>query len=141
MKNLILPFFSLLLVFPLSSFGETLSFQCKSVDAQGLHKFDAQGVISVDDSNIVEGIVSVSTQKADAIESLQTFEDVKVNGFLRHFKAGDVSKEAFDQLVLTSDVPYLKMLNLLLDFEDKISSRVLSIDNFSFRSNCKTIQK
>ncbi len=130
--------FSLIIALPISSYCETISFKCKSVDVQGIHKFDAQGIISLDDSNLVEGIISVSTQKADAIESLQTFEDVKVSGFLRHFKAGEISTSAFDQLVLTTNAPYLKMLNLLLDFEDKISSRVISIDNFSYRSNCKT---
>jgi len=125
----------------LNVYSETISFQCKSVDLSGVHKFDAQGIVTTDDSNLIEGVISVATQKADAIESLQTFEDVKIKGFIRHFKAGEISTNAFDQLVLSTDAPYLKMLNLLLDFEDKISSRVISIDNFSYRSNCKTIVK
>ncbi|NOT80574.1 MAG: hypothetical protein HOP07_16425 [Bacteriovoracaceae bacterium] len=137
MKSLLSLF---LIVFSVGSFANTISFQCKSVDNPGFHKFDAHGVISIDDLNNVEGIAIVSTQKADAIESLQTFEDVKVKGYIRHFRAGEVTREAFDQVVLSTNTPYLKTLNLLIDFEDKSSSRIISIDNFSYRSNCKTIQ-
>lgn len=130
----------LLIVFSAGSLANTISFQCKSVDNPGFHKFDAHGVISIDDLNNVEGIAIISTQKADAIESLQTFEDVKVKGYIRHFRAGEVTREAFDQVVLSTNTPYLKTLNLLIDFEDKSASRIISIDNFSYRSNCKTIQ-
>lgn len=130
---------AVLFVLPSIVQASVISFQCVSSDLPGIHKFDAHGVITIDDFNHVEGVATVVTQKAQSTQSVQTFEEVRVYGYIRHFKAGEVSKESFDQLVLKTNETYLKSLNLLLDFEEKISSRVLSIDNFSYRSNCKTV--
>lgn len=125
------------MIFPAIVFGNVLSFQCHSVDQPGVHIFDASGVITVDETNKVEGIAFVSVQKAQTIQSLQTFSDVRVTGYLRHFEAGEVTTNSFDQVVLKTNEPYLKTMNLLLGFDEKIASRILSIDNFSYRSNCK----
>lgn len=138
MKNLVL---TLALVLPLSAFAETISFQCTSVVYPGVHKFDAHGVVTVDDANNVEGVATIITEKAGAAHSTQTFDDTHVTGYIRHFKAGEVTTLAFDQLVLKTDTAYLKTLNLLLDIDEKIASRVLSIDNFGYRSNCKIIAR
>lgn len=136
MKKMLLAAF---FVVPTMLQASVISFQCTSTDFPGIHKFDAHGVVTVDDNDNVEGVATVVTQKAESTQSVQTFEEVRVYGYIRHFRAGEVSKEAFDQVVLKTNEAYLKSLNLLLDFEEKISSRVLSIDNFSYRSNCKTV--
>lgn len=120
------------------TWANTISFRCVSSNLPGIHKFDAHGIVSLDDNNSVEGTVTINTQKADAIQSAQSFEDIRVEGYVRRFSAGEVTKDPFDQLVLKTSEPYLKTLNLLLDFEDNIASKVISIDNFSFRSSCKT---
>ncbi len=138
MKNLLL---ALCLILPVSAFAETIGFQCTSIAFPGVHKFEAQGVVTVDDNNNVEGVATIVTEKAGAVHSTQTFDDTRVTGYIRHFKAGEVTVNAFDQLVLKTDTAYLRRLNLLLDIDEKIASRVLSIDNFSYRSNCKTTSK
>lgn len=117
-----------------------ITFKCVSVEAAGVHKFDAQGAVTVDDFNQVEGIMTIVTQKAQAEQSAQTFEQVKVFGRLRHFNAGEISDEDFEQLILKADNGYIKSLNLLLNFEPKIASRIVTIDNFSYRSNCKIVE-
>lgn len=124
---------------PLSAFSNAISFRCKSVNVPNVHKFDASGIVTVDDFNKVEGLVNVITEKAGALQSVQSFEEVRVEGYIRHFNAGEVTKEPFDQLVLKTNEPYLKTMNLLLGFEEKIASRVSTIDNFSYRSNCKIV--
>lgn len=123
-----------------SAQASVISFKCVSVEAEGVHKFDARGAVTVDDFNNLEGIMTVVTQKAQAENSAQTFDQVKVVGRLKHFKAGEISDTPFDQLILKSDNEYIKSLNLLLDFEPKIASRILTIDNFSYRSNCKVVE-
>lgn len=130
-------FVLLSMIFPAVLFGSVITFQCHSVDLPGVHIFDASGAITIDETNKVEGVAFVSVQKAQSIQSLQTFSDVRVTGYLRHFEAGEVTNNPFDQLVLKTNEPYLKTMNLLLGFDEKIASRILSIDNFSYRSNCK----
>ena len=134
MKNLIMTAF---LVLPMTVFGAEVKFSCKSVDFPGVHSFDASGIVIVDDNNNVEGLMNMNTQKAGAIHSQKTFDGVRVVGTIKRFAAGEFTKEAFDQLILTTDEVYLKHLNLLLNFETKIASRVTSIDNFSYRADCK----
>lgn len=125
------------MILPMASFATTISFKCQSVDVAGIHKFDAHGVVSVDDLNKIEGVISVNVQKAQSAQSVQIFEEVRIAGFIRHFEAGQVVKDAFDQLVVETNEPYLRTLNLLLGFPDKLASKVNSIDNFVYRSNCK----
>ena len=127
------------LVLPMSVFANTIHFKCVSVDVPGVHTFDASGLVTIDDTNNVEGIISVNIKKAQTIESLQTFADVKVEGVINHYNAGDFEAQAFDQLVLKSNETYLKSLSLLLNSGSKFASRILSIDNFAYRANCKVI--
>ncbi|MBY0412938.1 MAG: hypothetical protein K2Q18_02175 [Bdellovibrionales bacterium] len=127
-----------IIAIPMTSFADVIRFHCKSADLV-IHKFDASGIISEDDSNNVEGILTISTEKAGAAQSAQTFENVKVKGTVQHFKAGEFTVFAFDQVKLVTNEPYLKHLSLLLNFETKIASRVLSIDNFNYRSDCKIL--
>lgn len=131
-------FFALMTFLSTSVMATTISFKCVATNVPGIHKFDAHGVVSVDDYNVVTGTLSLKTEKADSTMSAQSFDDMRVEGYIRRFQPGEVSKEGFDQLVLTTNEIYIKSLNLLLDFEDNISSKISSIDNFSFRSNCKT---
>lgn len=124
----------------LPALADIITFKCVSVEAAGVHKFDARGAVTVDDFNNVEGFITVVTQKAQAEQSAQTFDQVKVIGRIRHFNAGEISTNEFEQLILKADNDYIKSLNLLLDFEPKIASRVLTVDNFSYRSNCKIVE-
>lgn len=134
MKNFLI---ATVIVLPMTGFANTINFKCQSIDVQGIHKFDAQGIVHVDDVNNVEGVISINTEKAQSAQSVQTFEEVRVKGFIRHVEAGDVVATEFDQMVLTTSEPYLKSVNLLLGYPDRLASKVFSIDNFSFRSNCK----
>jgi hypothetical protein len=133
---------ALVLIFSTNVFAKVVSFKCTSTNAPDIHKFDANGVFSVDANNVVEGFANIKVQKAEVDQSIQTFDELKLKGYLRRFDAGDISKDDFIQLVLTSDNVYIKSLNLLLNLEEENnSSIVLSIDNFSFRSNCKIIDE
>lgn len=130
-------FIACTLILPMAGFASTISFKCHSVDVLGIHKFDAHGIVTIDDVNHAQGVISLSTEKAQSAQSVQTFEEVRVSGFLRHFAAGEVIPEEFDQLVLETNEPYIKSLNLLLGFPERLGSKVNSIDNFTYRSNCK----
>lgn len=124
-------------LFPLMSFAVTTSFKCQSVDNPGIHRFDAHGVINIDESNKVQGVISINVQKAQSAQSIQIFEEVRITGFIHHYKKGGVIDDAFDQLVVSTNEPYLKSLNLLLGLPNRQASKVHSIDNFNYRSNCK----
>lgn len=129
------------IVLPMTGFANTINFKCQSVDVHGIHKFDAQGIVHVDDVNNVEGVISINIEKAQSAQSIQTFEEVRVKGFIRHVDSGEVAPTEFDQMVLTTSEPYLKSVNLLLGYPERLASKVFSIDNFSFRSNCKIIER
>jgi hypothetical protein len=127
------------IVLPMSAFANVVKFSCKSLDIPGVNRFDGSGIVTVDDNNNVEGLITLSTQKAQANQSQQTFDAVRVEGIIRHYSAGEYTKEAFDHLILKTNEPYLKNINLLLNFETKIASKILSIDNFSYRADCKIV--
>ncbi len=126
-------------MFPLASFSAVTSFKCQSLDQLGVHKFDAYGVLNLDDVNHVTGVISATLQKAQSIQSMQNFEDVQVSGFIRRHKAGEIFDKDFDQLILTTNEPYIKSLNFLLGFKNKPTSKIYSIDNFRYRSICHFI--
>ncbi|MFA6238515.1 MAG: hypothetical protein WC635_14370 [Bacteriovorax sp.] len=134
-KLLALTLFSL--SFALSA--SIITFECKSPEVAGVHKFDARGIVSVDEYNVVDGVVSLQVQKAQAEGSAQVFEEIKVNGTRQHFEAGQMSSNAFEQLTLTTKESYIKTLNLMIDFKVEISSQVSSVDNFLYRSNCYVV--
>ncbi len=130
----------MILSLPLSSFASVVTFECKSEEVIGVHKFDAKGVVTIDEENKVSGSISVQVEKAQAPASAQVFEEIEIVGSRKHFDAGVMTKEAFDQLSVTSKDNYIKGLNLLLDFPVNIASQVFSVDNFLYRSNCKTVE-
>lgn len=130
----------LILSLPLGSFASIITFQCKSSEIDGVHKFDAKGVVAVDEYNKVEGVVSLQVQKAQAPDSVQVFEEMKVTGTLQHFEAGDLVPHEFDQLTLFTKQSYVKSLNLLLGFRVESASQLFSVDNFLFRSNCYPVE-
>lgn len=127
------------MIFPIISFSATISFKCQSLDQLGIHKFDAHGVLNLTNKSKVTGVISIKLEKAQAAQSVQNYENVNIVGYLRHFEAGEIVEETFDQLVVTTNEPYLKSLNLILGFHDKATSKIFSIDNFLYRSNCKFI--
>jgi hypothetical protein len=129
----------LILSLPLGSFAASstiVSFQCKSTEVEGIHKFDAKGVVSIDEYNKVDGYISVQVQKAQAPDSVQVFEEIKINGTRQHFNPGELVPTEFDQLTLFTNETYIKSLNLLLNFKVENASQVFTIDNFLYRSNC-----
>lgn len=128
---------SLMSFLSVSAFARVMPFQCHSEDQPGIHRFDAHGIVTIDDNNKVQGLISLVTQKAQADQSIQTFDEIRVHGNLKNFSGGDMSTDDLVQLSLESDVPYIKSLDLLLNFEEKNASVAFSIDNFSYRSNCK----
>lgn len=130
-------FITAFIIFPLASFATTIGFKCQSTDAPGVHKFEAHGAVSVDDERKVEGVISIKLEKAQAAQSIQIFEDVRIQGIIHHFEAGEIFEVDFDQLIVTTNEPYLKSLNFLLGFPDRSASKVNSIDNFIYRANCK----
>jgi hypothetical protein len=127
----------ILIALPLGSFASIVTFNCKSTEVLGVNKFDAKGIIVIDEENIVEGVMSLQVQKAQADGSIQIFEEIKVEGTRQHFEAGKITINAFDQLTLKSSDTYIKTLNLLLDFKVEIASQIFSVDNFLYRSNCE----
>lgn len=130
----------LVLALPLGSFASIITFQCKSSEIEGVHKFDAKGVVAVDEYNKVEGVISLQVQKAQAPDSVQVFEEIKVNGTLQHFNEGDLVPQSFDQLILFTNETYVKSMTLLLGFRVESASQVFSKDNFLYRSNCYTVE-
>lgn len=125
-----------LIILPLGSFASIITFKCKSTEVPGVHKFDASGVIAIDEQNSVEGVVSLQVEKAQAPGSIQIFEEIKVEGFRTHFEAGNMTSKPFDELTLKSADSYIKTFNLLLDFKGQNASQVFTVDNFLYRSNC-----
>lgn len=126
-----------LIALPLVSFANTLTFNCKSSELEGIHKFDAKGIVFIDASNKVSGSMSIEVQKAQEPESAQIFEEISVSGTRVHFEAGSVTSSAFDELNLTSNNPYIKMLSILLNINVEISSQIFTVDKFLYRSNCQ----
>lgn len=131
----------LIFTLPMMSNASTLiAFGCKSNDTVGVHRFDAKGIVSIDDYNKVEGVLSIQSQKAQADDSVQIFEEVKVSGTRQHFEGGKLSTKQFDQLILFPKDTYIKLLNLLVDFEVTNSSQLFSVDNFVYRADCYQVQ-
>jgi hypothetical protein len=128
-----------LLTFQTLAYSEVINFACKSTPVPGVNEFSAKGFVLIEDSKHAEGVINIEVQKINETDSAQIFEQIKISGLVRHFKAGEVTKNAFDQLILTTDHAYLKSLNLLIDENSALSSEVLSTDNFLYRSNCETL--
>jgi hypothetical protein len=129
-----------LLMITHSIFAETIKFECKSPMVEGVHKFEASGIITFDNYSNAEGLVNLKIEKANEEQSIQIFEELKVNGYIRHYDAGQLTKEAFDQIVLKVDHSYLKNVNLSLDVKLPLMSNAITVDNFMFRSDCYTLR-
>ena len=134
MKSL---FSIIMLVLSSGSFASTLLFNCKSLEAAGVHKFEARGVVNIDQDNNVDGVISLKVQKAQVEDSVQVFNDIKIKGTYIHVDAGKISEKPFDQLTLMAINPYIKNLNILLNFDISNISQVATVDNFIYRSNCE----
>ena len=126
----------LVIVLPIGCFGSIITFQCKSTEVEGIHKFDAKGIVTVDEYDKVEGVISLQVQKAQATGSIQVFEELKIEGTHRHYNAGEITANSFEQFNLFTKDSYIKSFNLLVDLKAELASQVFSIDNFLYRSNC-----
>jgi len=126
-----------LFVLPLSCFSSVITFECHSKEVVGHHKFEARGIVTIDDYNKVDGIISLQVEKAQAPGSMQVFEELKVEGVHRHFAEGEITNYSFEQFNLTTNDKYIKSLNLLVDLKLENTSQVSSIDNFLYRSSCR----
>jgi hypothetical protein len=130
---------AILILLPITINASIIKFECKAPEVEGIHKFEAKGILSVDEYNKVDGILSIQVQKAQAEGSIQLYEEIPVTGTFQHFKAGEFANNSFDQFTLFTREAYIKNLNLLVDLKVEIASQVLSIDNFLYRSNCYTV--
>lgn len=133
-------FVLVLVSLPLTINASIITFECKSSERTGVHKFDAKGIVSIDDYQKVEGVISIQTQKAQAPDSVQVFEEIKISGTRQRFEAGEITTNPFDQLTLFTKQNYIKHLNLLVDFKAESASQIHSVDNFVFRSNCYAVE-
>jgi hypothetical protein len=118
---------------------EPLFFECMAPKVDGVHRFEAKGVVFVDDFNNIDGLITVKTLKSEENNSILIFEQVKVTGFLVYHPANDELSSSFEQLSLSTEIPYLKRINIILGAELPMVSNVLSIDNFMYRSNCTRV--
>lgn len=123
------------------AFSETIYFQCKSQPVPGVNEFIAKGVVTFDGLKRAEGVIDIQVQKINEEESAQFFEQIKVSGLVKYFSPGEVTRNSFVQLILTTEHSYLKSLNLLIDENTALSSQILSADNFLYRSNCESIKE
>lgn len=116
--------------------ADIIKIECSSEIVEGVHQFQARGLVVVDDFSNIDGSISLKTKKSNEDQSILIFEQVKVSGVLRHFEPGKISKEAFDQLILKFEDGYLKNMNASLNVKAPLISNVTSVDNFVYRSNC-----
>lgn len=130
------------LVVTFFSFGilaETIQFECRSKDMDGINQFYALGKVNVKNDGVLDGHASFSTEKATEIASRQIFTDVEVEGNARTFGAGDIFKTNVKQLSLKLNHHYLKTLDVFLGSDIALYSKLFSIDNFLYRADCLEI--
>ncbi len=143
-------FYNVFLVFILSSFFIPLSAQqdfndtvysinCQLPEDEFVHRFQSIGYISVDKDGVVKGVFSFQMIKGDEIRSVIQLNDLNAEGTLESYGPTDSQPEGFKILNLIVDHPYVRSVNLIFKNSD-LASQVTSIDNFSYRSNCKLIQ-
>jgi hypothetical protein len=121
-------------------FNDTVySISCQLPENEFVHRFQSIGYISVDKDGVVKGVFSFQMIKGDEIRSVIQLNDLNAEGTLESYGPTDSQPEGFKILTLLVDHPYLKSVNLIFKNSD-LASQVTSIDNFSYRSNCKLIQ-
>lgn len=127
----------LLSLFSLSISAEIYQIECISKEIDGVHRFDAKGILVSDDFNAVEGMINIKTVKSNEPSSVLVFEQIRVTGFMKSFKQGDISKNDFQQFFLKAENGYLKSLNLIIGLDVPQVSKIVAIDNFNYRSDCQ----
>lgn len=141
MKKIIL--IAAMLITSSIAFADVVRFECRADDMDGVHKFTANGYLVVDDFGKVDGVVNVQTQKACEEQSVQVFEQLSAKGFIKHYEPTKASENdySYDQVFLKIENSYLKKMSIALDLKVSLSSNIISIDNFLYRSNCYTIKE
>lgn len=122
-----------------SLFANTIKFECKLKDIDGVHKFDARGVVVVNDNNELTGTISMETKKALENQSIQVFEQMPITGILKNFEPGSITTKGFNQLALKVENSYIKNIYINLDIGIALASYASTIDNFLYRSNCYNV--
>ncbi|MBP9682994.1 MAG: hypothetical protein KBD76_16455 [Bacteriovorax sp.] len=135
MKNVIALVILVLATLPINGFSTVIAFQCKSTELDGIHIFEANGVASIDEYNKVEGVLFLQIQKAQAKDSVQIFEEMKIEGTYQPLS------QDVEQLTLFTNLPYIKSMNLILNSNKSMISQVFTIDNFLFRSHCSASEE
>lgn len=128
-----------LISFNAFALNDPMFFECTAPKIEGVHRFEAKGVVFVDDFNNVDGLITIKTYKSEENNSVLIFEQIKVSGYLVFHPAKDDLNSSFEHLSLNTEVPYLKKINVILGAELPMVSNVLSIDNFMYRSNCTKV--
>ena len=122
-------------------FSETIRFECKLKDVPGVHKFEAKGLVVVNDHNELNGIISIETKKSQEEQSIQIFDQLNVSGVYKYYGPGSVTVDGFSQLALKIENTYIKNIFINLDVSIPMASYANSVDYFLYRSDCKTIKE
>ncbi len=121
-------------------FNDTVySVNCQLPENEFVHRFQAIGFVSVDPENQVKGVFSFQMIKGDEIRSVVQLNDLNVEGTFEKYEATDSQPDGFKILSLVVDHPYIKSVTLIFKNSD-LASQIISIDNFSYRSNCKLVK-
>ena len=138
----------LIVIFSPSSFAleseeidavDYFSISCNIPEDQNVHRFQAIGFISVAKNGDVRGSISLQLIKGTEIRSIMQINESDVMGSFETFEPTETQPNGFQVLTLYVSNPYVRVINLIFK-EASLASSVLSIDNFSYRSDCKIIR-
>lgn len=115
------------------------SISCTLPKDESVHRFQAIGYVGVAQDGTASGNISLQLIKGNEIRSVLQFNDMDATGIFERFDPTDSQPNGFHVLTLSVATPYIRNISLI--FKDApLASAVLSIDNFSYRSDCKFVK-
>ena len=118
---------------------EFFSISCSLPKDESVHRFQAIGYVGVAIDGTATGNISLQLIKGNEIRSVLQFNDIDATGIFERFDPTDSQPNGFHVLTLSVATPYIRNISLI--FKDApLASAVLSIDNFSYRSDCKFVK-
>lgn len=115
------------------------SISCTLPKDESVHRFQAIGYIGVAKDGTTNGNISLQLIKGNEIRSVLQFNDLDVTGIFERFDPTDSQPNGFHVLTLSVATPYIKSIKFIFK-NAPLASSVLSIDNFSYRSDCQFIK-
>ncbi len=138
MKKLLLS--SLLLVSVLSqsvfAYESFITVSCALPELENVHRFQAFGVFKLEEDQKLSGTITLQLIKGSEVRSVMQFDQIAVTGRIESYDVSDLNSVAYQVITLATDIPYLQFIELSFK-EQPLASKVQSIDNFSYRSDCK----